>query len=72
MSEITGLERAYTYLKGERPDKMPLWHESMYLAWQYSGVSSLRDYVHDPEAIARGYINYVKKFNVDIAGAYLD
>ncbi len=72
MSEITGLERAYTYLKGERPDKMPLWHESMYLAWQYSGVSSLRDYVHDPEAIARGYINYVKKFNVDITGVYLD
>ncbi|MEM2636968.1 MAG: uroporphyrinogen decarboxylase family protein [Candidatus Korarchaeota archaeon] len=72
MANMTGLDRAYTYLKGKRPDKMPLWHESMYLAWKYSGVSSLKDYLFDAEAIARGYINYINTFNVDITGAYLD
>jgi len=72
MTEMTGSERALAYLKGERPDKMPIWHESVYLAWQYSGVPDLRQYVLDPEAIARGHINYAKKFNVDITGVNID
>lgn len=72
MSEVTGLERAYTYLRGKRPDKMPLWHDFMYLAWKLSGVSDLRDYVINPEAIARGCERYVEQFKVDITGAYLD
>lgn len=72
MTEMTGLERALTYLKGQRPDKMPLWHDSMYVPWQYSGVSSLREYVHNPEAIARGYSRYIEKSRMDITGVYLD
>ncbi|MEM1509789.1 MAG: uroporphyrinogen decarboxylase family protein [Thermofilaceae archaeon] len=72
MGGVTGLERAYTYLNGKRPDKMPLWHDSMYLPWKLSGVSDLREYVKNPEAIARGYERYVELFNVDITGAYLD
>lgn len=72
MSEMTGLERAYAYLRGERPDKMPLWHDSMYLPWRLSGVSDLREYLVNPEAIARGYERYVETFKVDITGAYLD
>ncbi len=72
MSEMTGSERAIAYLNGERPDKMPIWHESVYLAWKYSGVSSLRQYVNDPEAIARGHIDYARKFKVDITGVNID
>ena len=72
MSEMTGFQRALAYLNGERPDKMPIWHESVYLAWKYSGVSSLRQYVNDPEAIARGHINYARKFKVDITGVNID
>jgi uroporphyrinogen-III decarboxylase len=72
MSEMTGLERALTYLRGERPDKMPIWHESVYLAWKYSGVSDLNQYMHDAEAIARGHINHARKFGVDITGVNID
>jgi len=72
MTKMTGLERALTYLHGEKPDKMPIWHESVYLAWRYSGVPSLKQYVYDPEAIARGHINYAKKFKVDITGVNID
>ncbi|MEM2083373.1 MAG: uroporphyrinogen decarboxylase family protein [Nitrososphaerota archaeon] len=72
MVEITGLERALTYLNGEKPDKMPIWLESVYLAWKYSGVPSLREYVYDGKAIARGHIAVAEKFRVDITGVNTD
>ena len=72
MAEMTGLERALTYLHGEKPDKMPIWHESVYLAWKYSGVPSLRQYIYDPEAIVRGHMKYAEKFKIDITGVNID
>jgi len=72
MVEMTGLERALTYLHGEKPDKMPIWLESVYLAWQYSGTRSLKEYIYDPKAIALGHINVAEKFRVDITGVNTD
>ncbi|MGB9728071.1 MAG: uroporphyrinogen decarboxylase family protein [Nitrososphaeria archaeon] len=72
MVEMTGLERALTYLRGEKPDKMPIWLESVYLAWQYSGTRSLKEYIYDPKAIALGHIRVAEKFRVDITGVNTD
>lgn len=72
MAEMTGLERALTYLQGEKPDKMPIWHESVYLAWEYSGVPSLKQYVYDSDAIVRGHMKHAEKFKVDITGVNID
>jgi uroporphyrinogen-III decarboxylase len=72
VSETTGLDRALTYLRGEKPDKMPIWLESVYLAWKYSGTPTLKEYVHDPKAIALGHINVAERFRVDITGVNTD
>ena len=72
MAETTGLERALTYLRGEKPDKMPIWLESVYSAWEYSGFPNLREYLHNGEAIARGHINVARKLRADITGVNID
>ena len=71
MKEMTGLERALCYLRGEIPDKIPIWHESVYLTWKISG-SPLNEYLFNAKKIARAHIEYIKRYRVDICGVNVD
>ncbi|MBT9140934.1 MAG: hypothetical protein DDT30_01520 [Dehalococcoidia bacterium] len=71
MAEMTGLERALCYLAKEKPDKIPIWHQSVGLARELAGVS-MREFAYNPEKMALGNIRYVEKYKVDICGVGLD
>lgn len=71
MAEMTGLERMLCYLAGEKPDKIPLWHQSAYIARALTGLS-MKEYAFNAEKIAEGHIKYIKKYKVDCCGVNTD
>jgi uroporphyrinogen-III decarboxylase len=71
MAEMTGLERALCYLAGEKPDKIPIWHQSVDLSRELLGVS-MKEFASDPEKVALGHIKYVEKYKVDVCGVNTD
>lgn len=71
MEEMTGLERALCYLRGEIPDKIPIWLESIDYPWKLSGAP-LNEFLFDPKKIAYAFMEYIKRFKVDICGVGVD
>ncbi|MCL0059503.1 hypothetical protein M1O57_02910 [Dehalococcoidia bacterium] len=71
MAEMTGLERALCYLRGEKLDKIPIWHQSGTIARTLSGVS-MRQFAFDAEKLALGNIRYIEKYKPDISGVSTD
>jgi uroporphyrinogen-III decarboxylase len=65
MAEMSGVERYLCYLRGEKPDKVPLLHWSVDLSLALAGVS-MREFAFDPEKIALGHIRYVQKYKTDV------
>jgi uroporphyrinogen decarboxylase len=65
MADMTGKERFMCYLRGEKPDKVPLLHWSVDLALALSGVS-MHEFALDPEKIALGHIRYVQNYKTDV------
>jgi len=65
MAEMTGKERYLCYLRGERPDKVPLLHWSVDLALALAGVP-MRQFAFDAEKVALGHIRYVQKYKTDV------
>ncbi|KPV64360.1 MAG: Uroporphyrinogen decarboxylase (URO-D) [Candidatus Bathyarchaeota archaeon BA1] len=57
--------------KGEKPDKIPIWHQSVDLSRALAGVS-MREFIFDARKIAFGHIRYVENYKVDISGVGTD
>jgi len=64
MEEMTSMERVKKTLKHEEPDRVPVLFLALTIGAREAGVE-VREYATNGKAMARGQLNFLRKFRVD-------